>query len=182
MLESKQTENLVSLGSTCCVAYNIKDKSYPFDWCDIDIKTLCKVLKNDFSDFNILIKGKLSEHHKDFKTNKSTHILTNKYKVKFAHQLDIDTFSIKLVKRIERFRDLKNPLFIRYEKKPYKKNYDKSLNELNDLLKKKFDSYQLILILHDSYPKYKNAYYFNEFSPDWKRTDLDYIWKKIKKL
>ena len=46
----------ISLGSNCSVSYqlqkyNLKLKSFPFDWSKLSITQLISVLENDFSDY-----------------------------------------------------------------------------------------------------------------------------------
>ena len=81
----------ISLGGNCSVAYHLndfalRDEAYPFDWCDIKINQLIKVLDDNFKDYNNLKIKKLSENHLNEK-EKSTYILNNDYNIKFAHEV-----------------------------------------------------------------------------------------------
>jgi glutaredoxin-related protein len=166
----KQT--FVSLGYNCSVAWNLKllnlrKESYPFDWCDISLSKLINVLSNNFIDYEKVEIIKLSNNFKYFGENEKdipTFILNNKYNVKFAHEviskIELLDFSNKLLERIERFKKLKNPTFIRIEKNNINTSYD----ELKQILNKYFDNYKLIIIPTNNFI-------------DWKYSNLD--WFKI---
>ena len=118
----------ISLGGNCCIAYNLKkyNKSvirFPFDWCNITINQLNNVLSNDFNNFtNIEIK-KLSKNHNLLVDQKlsiePSLILSNNYNIKFSHEIiekyQLENFINILNKRVERFYNLKDPIFIRIE-------------------------------------------------------------------
>lgn len=172
----------VSLGSTCAVAnylnsINKRNSSYPFDWCKINIKQLIKVLSNDFIDYNNIIIDKYSDNHPYINDNTiGSLIIKNTYNIKFAHEVlynaEINEFIKKIDKRIIRFKNLTDPIFIRYEEEKFKKTYNENLNELISLLNKYFKNYKLILVLPRTYKintNYHNViiYYYDNYT-DWK--------------
>ena len=124
----------ISLGGSCAVAFalrenELRDIAYPFDWCQIDIKQLNLILKENFKDFENVHFTRESDHHPLFISNideidetidkGGSLILTNKYKLKIAHELydksQIPSFCSSLKRRIERFKTLVQPTFIRLE-------------------------------------------------------------------
>ena len=175
----------VSLGSNCSIAYNLnlykkRTQSYPFDWCKIKLNQLVDVLEADFSDYTNVQKKKFSENHKLISVNKieceGTYILKNKYNIEFAHELtklyETDKFKSLIDKRIERFNNLTNPIFIRLEQnkvnvEQYKKLYDH--------LEKKFKSFKLVVISNTSID-YKNIinYKICEFK-DWRYLNFNWL-------
>ncbi len=183
---------IVSLGSNCSVAYQLKQhnyrfNSYPFDWCNIKINQLIDVLKNNFVNYENIKINKLSENHPTFLNNnnpKPSYILSNGYNIKFAHEvisdnyLDCEEFKNKLTRRINRFKHLiyngHNPIFIRIELNNFNKDsYYLLLNELD----KYFNNYKLILISNNNI-NHKNIinYKLDNFE-DWKYNNLN--WKNI---
>ena len=110
--------NFVSLGGNCSVAYQLdklglRHNSYPFDWCRIKINKLIQVLNNNFNFYeDIIFKKKSFKHDNNI-------IVKNNYNIEFAHELinkyEIDNFKLILLKRIELFKQLKNPIFVRLE-------------------------------------------------------------------
>ena len=182
ILKKKQT--FVSLGGNCSVAYqmhklNKRYLSYPFDWCNISLLQLIDVLDNNFKDFeNITIK-KISNNHIHFDSGDPSYILTNPYNIKFAHELinsdDIDLLSEKIKRRIIRFRQLENPIFVRIEINNINifKYY-----ELIKLLNSIFTTYTFILIAKDN-PNIDKIKYIklNKYSEDWKYEIIN--WKEI---
>lgn len=159
---------LISLGSTCAVAnYLLETKnrteSFPFDWCNINIKQLNYILSTDFIDFDNVKYHKYSKkHHMLDKSNKlnddedlGSCIFKNSIGVTFAHELskkyNISEFKQKLRHRIRRFKNLKHPHFIRYEEKKYKAYYHAELNKLISYLNNYFKSYKLTLLLPNTY-------------------------------
>ena len=172
---------LVSLGGNCAITYhlnqyNLRKEAYPFDWCKITINQLINVLINDFNGYeNIKIK-KLSENH--LKEGKPSYILYNKYNITFAHEVSkldkIYDFKNSLVKRIERFRNLINPTFIRLEL-----NNVKNIgvyNNLIDILDKIFINYKFILVSKNNPNNTKiNWIKLEDFSEDWKYTNINWF-------
>lgn len=124
---------LVPLGENCSIAYNLKElnlrnESYPFDWCKMSINQLNKVLINDFKDFSDVTIKKFSENHVMFEeifeenceenctrslSKQGSYLLTNKYNITFAHE-DVYLLKQKLERRIIRFKNLRHlyPIFI----------------------------------------------------------------------
>lgn len=149
----------ISLGNTCCIAYQlqnlgIRNTSYPFDWCKLNINKLNNVLSNNFKDFEDIEIKQFSENHKyKFEEKKGSYILKNKYNISFAHELyknnnkDIDQLKKQITKRVNRFLNHKNDyitfiiLDIEYKSK---------LIELVNNLKDKFKSFRLLYINIDN--------------------------------
>lgn len=168
--------NIIPLGGNCSVTYhlqlyNLRNESYPFDWVKMSIRQLINILKNNFDEYeNIHIK-KYSENHQSF-------ILTNKYHVQFAHEVmndDSITFKSKLIKRIEKFKKLNDPIFIRIELKDENQSiYEILINELN----KYFTNYRIILISKTCVIHSKIEWYeLNSYHNDWTCPQFD--WSQI---
>lgn len=173
----------ISLGSNCAVAWNIKkilkQETYPFDWCKMKYNQLVNVLSKKFNEYEKIQIKKLSDKHQHFETNKSSsYILKNKYNIQFAHEVldkeSVIKFEIRLLRRIERFNNLKNPIFIRLEQQKVK-DYSK----LCKILDKKFVNYKLIIISQHDIIKHKRIKHIkiSDKFTDWKYEHLD--WKKL---
>jgi len=165
----------VSLGCSCATAFqlnklNLRKESYPFDWCKISIRQLNLVLENDFNDFGKIDKKKWSDNH-------NSYIAENKYKCQFAHEI-INDLENKMEKRIDRFKRLKNPIFIRFENSRFSKNYQNELDKLIKYLNKIFyEPPKLILIIPDNYEINVKVYKiikFHDFDPDWKYDNINW--------
>ena len=183
--------NYVSLGSQCSVAYHLKrlnlsQYSYPFDWCKLNIKKLINVLENNFQDFSIIKFKKYSLNHKyliDSEiTNINSIIIQNKYGIEFAHEItekyEISEFQNKLIKRIERFKNLKNPIFIRIENQNLNKDKMLLYKKLENILKKYFQNFKILLISYEKYETDITKWFkLENFSPDWKYNNVS--WEKI---
>lgn len=189
----------ISLGSNCSITYqleklDLRKNAYPFDWVKITLNQLLNILIENFNDFiESLEFVKISPYHliQESLVNDelkiSSLILTNKYNIKFAHELSekyqIDIFKIKMLKRIERFRELgnKNITFVRIELSPIDKSWYKNICYLIEILNKYSTNFKLILIvcsdLEFTFPSNILIYKFNKFTPDWKMDMLD--WNKI---
>lgn len=153
---------IISLGSNCAVAYQLKqlqlrNQAYPFDWAKVSLNSLIKVLENNFNKYSKLSIKKLSENHNTFDDNKPTYIVSNDYGITMAHELvderNLKLFEISLSKRVERFFELKNIVnedkvirFVRLETSNLSPTQLSSYNKLVDLLDRYFSSYQLIVI------------------------------------
>lgn len=167
-------DSYISLGSNCAIAHqlnnlNIRNLSMPFDWCKTKLLKLIMVFQNDFSKFADLgienIK-KISENHPHFETGEPSFILKNYYGIEFAHELvkldnndgnnnDIinlekilSNFSSKVSNRIERFKQLENPTFIRLELEVFK-NMQKMFDLYRILfleLNIEFENYRILVI------------------------------------
>jgi hypothetical protein len=177
---------IVSLGGNCSVAYHLKQygyrfNSYPFDWCNIKLNQLIDVFNKDFIDFEKITINKLSYNHPLFSNEmQPSFILTNKYNCKFAHEVIDDNMSFnefknKLIKRIFKFKNLNNPVFIRIE---LNDNNIKNYNILISVLDKYFDNYKFILIskINPNNSKIKHFKLDDSFN-DWKYNNLN--WKNI---
>tara|TARA_Y100000780_G_C13661445_1_gene408802 strand:+ start:332 stop:940 length:609 start_codon:yes stop_codon:yes gene_type:complete len=177
---------IISLGSNCSVSYQLKKhelrkEAYPFDYCLTPINKLLNVLENEFIDYDKIKKVKLSSNHKiidDDITEKNSLVLSNKYNIKFAHEIETDremkNFENSLKRRISRFIDLENPIFIRIEtsnmnEEKMKEKYDK----LTIYLKEYFVNYKLVLISDKKYENDKTKWIkLDKFTDDW---TYDYI-------
>lgn len=190
----------INLGSNCCITYqlnnlNLRNEAYPFDWTDISLKQLIEILQNDFIGYDDLEYKKISDKHplfdKDQKeTSDSSLILTNKYKIKFAHEIlntyHIGEFKISLQNRITRFKqlsNLNNINFIRIELSKIDDKWSENILKLLDLLKKYVPTFQLTLLIccdknfDNIFPPFVKIIKFDNFSPDWKMSHLN--WTQI---
>ena len=199
----------ISLGSNCSITYQLnkyglRKNSFPFDWTKISLKQLINVLNEDFDDFVESLELKKNSHNHlvmeeidkssfddNNNNNPSSLILTNKYKIEFAHELvcmeQIEKFKEKLNSRIIRFREvltnnLIKKIFVRIELSNISKSYYLEITKLIDWVEKKTLNYKLILILNTNEnfnfnPEKVKIYNFNEFSSDWKMDFLD--WSQI---
>lgn len=173
--------DFVSLGGNCSVAYQLnklglRHNSYPFDWCRIKINKLIQVLNNDFNFYEDIIFKKKSFNHDN------NIIVKNNYNIEFAHELinkyEIDNFKLILLKRIERFKQLKNPIFVRLEYENLGDNKILLYKKLEHLLKLYFDNFKIILISKNKYESlYTTWYQLPKFSDDWKYNYLN--WNNI---
>jgi hypothetical protein len=152
---------MISLGSTCSVANylkenNMRDSSYPFDWCKININQLNKVLAMKFHNYHEISIVKYSENHPHLEYKMGSLILKNDYNITFAHEIidryNINDFKEKLLERINRFTLLDNPIFIRYEESgKMKTSYIQHLMELMMNLSIYFKQFKLILVVPVNY-------------------------------
>jgi hypothetical protein len=146
---------IVSLGSNCAVTYHLnrfgmRNQAYPFDWAKVPIKSLINVLENNFNNYTELKVKKFSYNHLIPEINLPSYIVNNNYGISFAHEIfelkSIKEYSELLKLRIDRFRSLENPTFVRIETTNLT---EKQMNYYNDLIKsldKYFIEYKLIVI------------------------------------
>lgn len=180
----------ISLGGNCAVAFqlrklNLYNNSFPFDWCKLNLKKLLKVLENKFENFeNIKFKKKSSNHKIIDKksTEINSLIFRNKYGIEFAHEIcckyEIDEFKKKIILRIEKFRNLENPIFIRLETENLSIEKMELYKKLEILLNKYFDNFQIILISKNKYEsKFTKWIKLETFSKDWRFPEI--LWNKI---
>jgi hypothetical protein len=189
----------ISLGSNCSITYqlnklSLRTHSYPFDWSKVSLSQLINVLSSNFIDYADSIKFKkesklhsLINDDKYIVNNTSSIIFTNKYGIIFAHELvskyKVEEFKNKIKTRIERFYNLStnsNKIkFIRIEVNSIKSNWSDKIFQLISLLDKIVLSYELILVINSSiqfeFPPNIIIYKFNEFNPDWKMDNLDWL-------
>ena len=157
-----------------------------FDWCKIKLPQLIKIYKNDFNNYHLIECNKYSKNH-------NSYILKNKYCI-FAHELiknniieennqieinnQIEMFKIKLLERINRIKNIKNPVFVRIETYNYrsKEIYTNYWKQLLLLLDNYYISYLIILISKFN-PKLNNIrwYSHNKFDKDWKNENIDWF-------
>jgi hypothetical protein len=166
-------QEFVSLGSSCCIAYQLskhklRQSAYPFDWTRSDkIKDLTDVFKNDFEGYleSLEIISK-SENHAllttdDFpdESQNKTLIVKNKYGIKFYHDFDATkALDIQIVsnkekykRRIDRLYEISNNKtihFIRQEFKPKTLKSD-DINDLIKVLSSRFKNFDLTIIIHN---------------------------------
>lgn len=173
-------KSFVSLGGNCSITYQLnklklRNKAYPFDWSKNKLNQVINVLKNDFKDYEKITISKYSDLH-------NSYIVKNKY-VSFAHEVlnsheNNLIFETKLLRRIERFKEIKNPIFVRIELNSYKnkKIYIDYWIELIDILKSYFTNFKIILISSIN-PKLKEIKWikYDTFTSDWKNNHLDWF-------
>ena len=180
----------VSLGSNCSVAYNLKkhglrEEAYPFDWCKVSINKLCGILENKFDNFsNIEIVKKSISHPLIESTNTGigSYIIKNNYGIQFAHEVtneyQLVSFSNCLDRRVSRFFELKNPIFVRIETTNLSEKQMNKYGRLLSILNTYFDNYKLILISKNKLSNDKVIWHhLTAFSSDWKYPNVD--WKTI---
>lgn len=174
----------ISLGGNCCVAYHLndfalRDEAYPFDWCDISLQRLIKVLDKLFKNYSDIERIRYSEDHLHFKDKSGSFLLKNSYGVKFAHELkkesDLEEFKESLSRRIKRFLELKNPIFIRIETSNLSKEQMQKYKQLEDILDNIFTNYEIRLISKEKYESTKTKWFeLDTFSSDWTFPNVDW--------
>ncbi len=150
---------IVSLGSNCAVAYqlkqlNLRNHAYPFDWAKVSLNSLLKTLENNFERYqNISIK-KYSINHPSWDSTLPSYIVSNEYGISMAHELinsdNIELYKSSLIKRIERFKLLstidKKIRFVRLETSNLSQTQMYLYDKLIVLLDEYFTNYELIVI------------------------------------
>lgn len=179
---------LVSLGSNCSVTYqlnklNLRNRAFPFDWAKVPLSALINVLKNDFINYTDLKIKKLSEKHLTIENqNLPSYIVNNGYGISFAHEIfqlkSINSYSELLYLRIERFKTLENPTFIRIETANLTAKQMLLYNDLVISLNKYFPEYKLIIVSKLQPLNDKIIWYpLDAFDEDWKYDKLN--WNNI---
>jgi hypothetical protein len=179
---------LVSLGSNCAVAYQLeklklRNQAYPFDWAKIKLPSLIEVLSSDFSDYEKLSIEKYSSNHFALADPKlGSYILTNKYGISFAHELvadnNLENFISTQLRRIERFKQLENPTFIRLETANIPKSYSTHYQKLCEILSGLFGNFKLIVISNKPITHEKIHWVpLEDFDSDWTYSKLN--WNQI---
>ena len=156
--------------------HNLRNKAFPFDWYQIKLPQLIQVLESDFNHFEKVEIQKYSDNHSSF-------IVKNQYG-KFAHEVlketDIDNFQYKLTNRINRFKNIVNPIFVRLETFNFRseKIYQQYWLKMISLLNEYFVNFEIILISKIN-PKINKIKWFHceNFDSDWKNTS--YNWKDL---
>jgi len=184
----------ISLGGNCSITYqlikyNLRTCAYPFDWCKLSLNQLINVLDNNFLDYSDTLKiTNVSYTHKHNITNHPSLILSNKYKIKYAHEIinndELFEFKLKMNKRIDRFINLQEKIkFIRIELEPIKNIFINKIKKLIKVLDKTYD-YELILVINskinlDELYNYKKIkiYKYDNFTNDWKMDNIP--WSSI---
>lgn len=178
---------IVSLGSNCSIAYQLKNmnyrnNSYPFDWATTSIKSLINSIENDFKNYTNLYIKKLSTNHLSFDNNVPSYIVSNIYNINMAHELinkdNIEYMSKCLERRIIRFKNLINPIFVRIETANLSNIQYQLYNKLMELLDKLYTNYRFILISKIKPQNNKIIWYYLEsFDSDWKYPNIR--WNEI---
>ena len=177
---------LVSLGSNCAVAHqldklNLRKEAYPFDWAKIKLQTLNQILSYDFLDFTNMSVQSFSPKHFAFgKKDAGSYIISNKYGISFAHEvMDICEFSEfieKQTRRVDRFRKLSNPTFVRLETSNIPKSYNQHYDKLISLLTEYFTDFKLIVISNNPITHDKIKWVrLENFDEDWTYSKLDWV-------
>ena len=174
----------ISLGDNCSVTSHLKDfalrdEAYPFDWCKISLKRLIKVFEKQFENYSDIEIIRYSEEHPHFKEKNGSFLLKNSYGVKFAHELkkedELEGFKESISRRIERFLELKNPIFIRIETSNLSKEQMQKYKQLEDILDNIFTDYEIRLISKEKYESTRTKWFkLEEFSSDWKYPNVDW--------
>lgn len=195
----------ISLGSNCSIThqlskFGLRKCAYPFDWTKITLGQLISILVEDFNDYSKSLEFvSISNIHPIIEprtetndlsndlTSSSSLILTNKFKIKFAHELgekyQLDEFKNRLEERVKRFKDLgdKDICFVRIELSPLNQSWYSNIMKLYSLLCGYSSNFILILIicskLEFQFPPNVKIYRFDKFDPDWKMDTID--WNKI---
>jgi hypothetical protein len=184
----------VSLGSSCCIAYNLQSfgllTKLPFDWITINLEDICKLLDNNFENFinkDYLIFGSKSNSHYLRENNsfiKNNTIFVNHaiYKsIGFYHDFtSIDNFEqikekyeykINKLYKILKNNDLIN--FIHYGSPNLE-----TIANFHLIVQKFTVKYNLIIISkknyeeYKDYPKTKFIFDENKVATNWKRKYL----------
>lgn len=171
----------ISLGGNCAVTHNLKrlgmrNKAYPFDWSQNKITQVIETLERNFIDFEKVKIQKYSSNH-------NSYLVSNKF-VKFAHEVlkdeDLETFQMNIVRRIERMRSVKNPVFVRLETFQFKneKVYHTYCMKLVECLRMYYTNFKIILVSKIN-PKLEEIvwYPYESFSEDWRNEHLN--WREI---
>tara|TARA_B100000424_G_C22945368_1_gene503183 strand:- start:8629 stop:9219 length:591 start_codon:yes stop_codon:yes gene_type:complete len=187
----------VSLGSSCSIAYNLKEhnlrqEAYPFDWTrTLNLNNVSKAIDTKFEEFLNLKKFKLKCYDEKFEVDggKGSYIYSNGY-CSFYHdfnklldEFDTTGFVAKYERRINRFLELlssnKEIIFIREEYGNLNRNKIKKLIESLQSFNSKMN-FKIIIITNDlSYKDiiYENLYfYFSDIKiEDWRRPEINWI-------
>lgn len=207
----------ISLGSNCSITYQLaklglRTNTYPFDWCKITLHQLIQILEENFNDYVESLKFvSISNLHPIFEfdlklmlgyelrqelnmyeiQSTSSLILTNKYKIRYAHEIgekyQLEEFKNKIKERINRFRKLnelemeKKINFIRIELSPLNQSWYLNIMKLYSLLCGYSSNFKLILIICSQiefqFPPNVKIHKFDKFNPDWKMDLID--WNNI---
>lgn len=174
-------KSFITLGGNCSVTYqlnkyNLRNKSYPFDWSKIKINKLKEILENNFKNYEEVKVKKYSDNHNSW-------MIMNDYAI-FAHEYlekyDIEEFKKKIKKRKENLEKVINPIFIRIETNSYKNKevYNKYWQDIIRNLKQRYIKFKVVLISKWN-PEIKEIEWkeYKCFSNDWKNNQID--WKNI---
>ena len=186
----------VSLGSTCCIAqqlknHNLRNAAYPFDWLRIcNLNNVIKLLENKFKDFLELEDMKFIEFSDRFLVdgNSGSYIYKNKY-CGFYHDFsekiyesNYNSFRDKYNRRINRLFQLLNSnneiIFIREELREIKiSKFYKLIDTIKKINPKL--NFKIIVITNDK--KCENLdvnhvsfFYINENITHWSRPEINW--------
>lgn len=173
-------KSFISLGGNCSVTYMMKklklrNQAFPFDWSEIKISKVVSILENNFTEIDDVTITKFSDNH-------NSYLVKNQY-MKFAHEVlekeDIEKFKSSIVRRVDRFKTIKNPIFVRIEtfnfndSKVYSDYWKRIINNLDT----RFENYRIILISKIKIDNPKITWYPYTFSSEWENNHLN--WKNI---
>lgn len=176
----------VSLGGNCAVTYQLnkyhkREQAYPFDWCKITASQLLNTLTNDFENFTILETKKDSYNHTNSERNiNHSLILKTKDNIQFAHEIssseEFDIFAERLLLRIQRFKELEEPIFIRLETQHLSsKQMDTIYSKIDNVLQKLFPKFKMILISLNKYDSSTTEWIqLDTFEADWKYPSISW--------
>lgn len=181
------TRTIISLGGNCSVAYQLsryglRSESYPFDWCNMSINSLIRVLEEDFIGYEDIEIKKKSERHIKFGTEEATYIVRNRYNITMAHELvreeEMEEIREKLRRRVERLRRIRKPKFVRLETKNMTEEDVRKYEILLKILKEKYEDYEMVIISNREIEDERVRWYkLERFSEDWKYDGIE--WQKI---
>lgn len=186
----------VSLGSTCCIAqqlksYNLRNAAYPFDWLRIcNLNNVIKLLENKFIDFLEFEDMKLVEFSDKFLIDgkNGSYIYKNKYcgfYHEFSEKINLNNYNLfreKYSRRISRLFQLLNSsdeiVFIREELREIKiSKFYKLIDTIKKINPKL--NFKIIVITNDK--KYENQIidqvsflYTNDNITHWSRPEVNW--------
>lgn len=172
-------KSFISLGGNCSVTYqlnkyNLRSKSFPYDWSKIKINKLRESLKYNFLKYDDIDIYKYSKNHNSWLLKNNYAIFAHEYMIKYS----IEEFKEKINKRIKNLKEIKNPIFIRLETYSYKneKKYKEYWEEIIKELDRIYDKYKIILISKINPKEEKIKWYkYEEFNEEWENNNIEWI-------
>ena len=173
-------KSFVSLGGNCAITYQLnklklRNNAYPFDWSQVKINKIIEAFESNFNNFSNVKLDKYSDNHQSY--------LVGSPYAKYAHEVltdsDILSFASHLERRIERLREISNPIFVRIETYNFKDidTYRNYWIKLCQIFNKNYNNnYQIILIskLNPKLDKIK-WYEYTSFDNDWTNDKLSWL-------
>jgi len=195
-------QNNFDLYSETISLKNISNKHFLFD----KNKTHEFVKHSVTNEDNLEAQANKLRGDEDHKFANKTLVLKNFYNIVFAHEIDniedlhplalrrsrepalrssvpLELFNFKdsLNRRIIRFREADQIIFIRIELSPIEISYENNIKKLLELLNKYSNNYELRLIINSNikfnFPNNVKIYRFTEFSEDWQMNHIN--WSEI---